>query len=140
MREEAFEFRLFSAPQPGQQPAIQRIKISSPAPPPSSAPGGGFTNPRRPQSCYFSDPEKKKRYAQVAVSGAQVRERATRTRWVSFHHPPLPPSQSIPPKRSGETATKKSYIITWASQAQHFLGVSFGSAAQPQRWNAVLPP
>jgi hypothetical protein len=84
MREEAFEFRLFSAPQPGQQPAIQRIKIGSPAPQPAAASGGGFTPPRRRQSYYFSDPEKKKGYAQVAVSGAQVRERATRTRWVSF--------------------------------------------------------
>jgi hypothetical protein len=90
MREEAFEFRLFSAPQPGQQPAIQRIKISSPAPQAPAASAGGFTIPRRRQSYYFSDAEKKKRYAQVAVSGAQVRERATRTRWVSFHRPPLP--------------------------------------------------
>lgn len=105
--EEAFEFRLFSAPSrvksaaaaaassaatPPQPHSIQRIKIRSPTPllhPSSSAISGAFVVPHRPQSYYFADPdrtkgEKKNFYAQVAVSGAQVRESARRTRWVSW--------------------------------------------------------
>jgi hypothetical protein len=99
---EAFEFRLFSTgPRPTStarnqlDPAspprtshsgIHRINIRSPTPL-TSAGDGAFVVPYRPQTYYFAnavDLEQKKAYTDVAISGGQVIERASRTKWVGL--------------------------------------------------------
>ena len=76
--EEAYEFRLFSAPtsKPSdpQRPhnAPQRIVLRSPTPP-SGDPG--FINPRRPDTYYFTgpnSPEKSEQYRTAAITAEEI--------------------------------------------------------------------
>jgi Fungal protein of unknown function (DUF2011) len=99
---EAFEFRLFNtSPRPTStarnqlnttspprtsHSGIHRINIRSPTPL-TSAGDGAFVVPYRPQTYYFAnvaDLEQKKAYTDVAISGGQVLERASRTKWVGL--------------------------------------------------------
>ena len=97
----AFEFRLFStSPRPTSaaryqlnatppprtnHPSIHRINIRSPTPP-ASAGDGAFVVPYRPQTYYFANVAglEQKAYADIAISGGQVLERASRTKWVGL--------------------------------------------------------
>jgi hypothetical protein len=99
---EAFEFRLFStgphptstarnqlnttSPPRTSHSGIHRINIRPPTPL-TSAGDGAFVVPYRPQTYYFAnvaDLEQKKAYTDVAISGGQVLERASRTKWVGL--------------------------------------------------------
>ncbi|KAI4130933.1 MAG: hypothetical protein LQ347_003188 [Umbilicaria vellea] len=75
---EAFDFRLFSTSTRKSSNAAephdtsQKIVIKSPSPE-SGEPG--FTQPRRPESYYFtgaSAPERRQRYEEVAISGPEI--------------------------------------------------------------------
>jgi Fungal protein of unknown function (DUF2011) len=94
--DETFEFRLFaSKPKPkltnannvvAKDPGLVRVTIRSPTP--LSAHGdGGLVVPFRPRGYYFSRDDKKwqrksDEYADVAVTGAEVVEKASRKPWV----------------------------------------------------------
>ena len=98
---EAFEFRLFStSPRPTSAARYQlnatspprtshsnihRINIRSPTPL-TSAGDGAFVVPYRPQTYYFANVTnlEQRAYTDIAISGGQVLERASRTKWVGL--------------------------------------------------------
>ncbi|KAL9113897.1 MAG: hypothetical protein Q9227_002031 [Pyrenula ochraceoflavens] len=115
----SLEFRLFSgrakhasSTPVKEQTSVARINIRSPTP--TAGGGGGFVNPHRPRSYYFTPSidgcEKRQEYQVAAIDGRDLCLRAKSTNWPGMHLPfrliKLPPSSSVAPAlKLGDSST-----------------------------------